>query len=742
MENNPEDEGDTLDPEEIKNLIYQKIENFFSNHDKYLKRDELDDFLNAIDLLEEWSTDMEKDLLWSNCKKCAKNGNVDLYAVKKGIEIVLFGSEDIQKDDGLLVRISRMSLKPESGTVNNLVLNKYKNRAKEEYECLDVSTLIQIKKILTILNISDYNNKIPYETIYDICEKNDFITYNKNEIIKFLSFLTCDETPISQRNRLDINLDILKYIESFLEEKLEDQNLDESEDYDNQEEDEINDQKEKDPMDIIEDTSKIIEKTKENMKILKEIKRQLITVKMDLSKTVKNLVEYGASEENNEKLKNFSPLIEEKLKDFDKFLASVTKDQFDNSKNVQALKKCLENINEQINKMKEDYLELNEKYKSSQHIDYGNEMNKMFEENRNLKKEISQKTEEAKQFLEAQNLKEEEINRLGEKISNMKYNYENLEKELCEAKSKNVDLEKKNKELSLDNQEMMRKNFEEKNDEEKRRKEDLEILQQKNEDYEKNVNELDKIDSMIIPIDEKILKKKIILNKLSEENLRGYIIKCEKNNIILKDEKMNAQSNIRDLEENMKLLNQDIINYKLKINNLEKQNQELNEQISKLKDEIKKKDFQINSLQERVNLNEKITDSPSSTLFPNYESKNPMFTSYQKSNISISTTGKKHTRITSLKVGNLNEKFKKLTQEKIQIFENKEDETKPTNVNKENEIEIIKSINNISIENPEAKEENSEKVEDLVKKNNIIQGQEVIVIDNINDINLGVVQKI
>ena len=110
------------------------------------------------------------------------------------------------KDENLLTRISRISFKNEGNSVNKLVLNKYKQKAIDEYECLDNDTLIQFKRIFMLLNIDENNkNIIPIETIDQLINKHKFIKLEKNEIIRYIHYLSCDDKSIYDITSININ---------------------------------------------------------------------------------------------------------------------------------------------------------------------------------------------------------------------------------------------------------------------------------------------------------------------------------------------------------------------------------------------------------------------------------------------------------------------------------------------------------------------------------------------------------
>ena len=103
-------------------------------------------------------------------------------------------NERKESKDLLLTRLSRISnraIRSKSG--NKLAINRYKQRAIEEYESFDNESLIQFKKIFTLLKITKSKGKISFDELKEICANHKFITIDINDILKHLSFLVNEE---------------------------------------------------------------------------------------------------------------------------------------------------------------------------------------------------------------------------------------------------------------------------------------------------------------------------------------------------------------------------------------------------------------------------------------------------------------------------------------------------------------------------------------------------------------------
>ena len=163
--------------EEFQAQLNEKIKKFFESKPFISSRDELDNFLSAIDLLDIFNSDEEKDPLWQSLLKNAENSKINCENAIQGVNDFLTQLEDSGQEnkeqnpendnnkETLLTRftrISRLSNKGvnQGGNKNKLALNRYKQRAIDEYDVLDSNSLIQFKKIFTLLKMKKLNEKI------------------------------------------------------------------------------------------------------------------------------------------------------------------------------------------------------------------------------------------------------------------------------------------------------------------------------------------------------------------------------------------------------------------------------------------------------------------------------------------------------------------------------------------------------------------------------------------------------
>ena len=101
----------------------------------------------------------------------------------------------------LLTKLSRISLKNEGINEKESMLIKRKQNAIDEYDCLDKESLIQFRRIFLLLNINENEkNIIPIERIEQVINDHTFFTIDKDDIIKYINFLSLDDTPLDKIN--------------------------------------------------------------------------------------------------------------------------------------------------------------------------------------------------------------------------------------------------------------------------------------------------------------------------------------------------------------------------------------------------------------------------------------------------------------------------------------------------------------------------------------------------------------
>lgn len=794
---------DDIDPDLFEEELNKKIENFFTtNNNELLSYEQLDDFLKAIDLYEVWNSEEEKDTLWSSLKKYNINDKIDKDGAIKGMHDLLNDQDgDSPKEDekednllgngprvsvrnNLLSRLSRASLRNDgTGTVNKLVLNKHKQKAIDEYDCLDNPTLIQFKKIFVLLNINENNTKniISVEKIDEIVNKHKFIKIDRNDIIKYLSYLTCEDKPLEKIENLNINMDIFYEIDLLLQEKLVDEDLDKYEEY----EDDENGEKLRDPMEIIEEILKKIEETQDNIVVLRDMKNNLVSLNENMSETISKALEDDDKENQHENISNIESLqsiINEKIEKFDEYFQNLNKDQKANVKKVQSLRKNILASNKNIDSLKEEYRLLYEKYNNNQEFEVDEEMERLLDENLALNQEVSSNKEQIENLIAQRKERDIQINELYEKLDEDKNIEDKLRKQIAELKISNTKYKEDYEKLmdTVVNKIQKREN------EEKRERERIKELLKEEEEKKKNskdkdngggvnelnIKDLEKIDKMTIPLSEKLLRKKKILGQLTNEKLMEYVLKCERLNIDLKSNKIKNEKTIEELDETINQLNKtvnknrkEIANYKIDLNIQKDKIKRLERDVEQSK--IYRPSIAIDSNTRISRLSKLCNPGVNAMKFSNIKKKMNSSDFFMNKNMSLAVTANLKNKNINQKIGKqktnlapqaiMNTLYGNEEDNKIEEELNEEDkEEVPATNEKENEKEskdedkkenknnlILEKTNNIetSIEGHKMPFTNLEKdgIEFDIKQNeiNIGGGEEIIVVDNINDINLG-----
>ena len=770
IEGGSDGEGGGIDFDNLESEVDTKIDNYFSaNNNELLSYENLDDFLKEIGLYDLWNSEEEKDELWQALMKYSANDKVDAEGAKKGLHDLLNKEDDDNnnqedndneikenKEGNLLTRISRLT--KTDGTMNKLVLNKYKQKAYDEYDSLDNQTLIQFKKIFKLLNIDEEGkNIISVQTIEKIVEKNKFIKLDKNEIIKYIHFLSCDDKPLEEINTITINNTIYSEIDALLQEKLMDEDLD------NYEEDEDDEgEKGEDPLDILDEIQRKIESNKDNSLALKEMKNTLVQENKNFSDTVIKIIQETNEENQNENINIIEEMgveAKEKIDKFDEYILNMTKEQQSTIKKLHSLKKSIVHFNNEMSILKEDYKAIYEKYNNNQDIEADEQMERLLDENMTLNQEINSKKDEISQLLNERAEKDNEINSLYLKIEEGQKLENDLKKQITELKIAAA----KSKEEYDNLMDNVMSKMEEKEKEEKMERNRIKEMLEKqlktegDKDNSENIKALNEIDNMNISLTDKLMKKKQILSQLSHEQLMEYTLKLERLNINIKSDKNKKEQKIKELEEKLNKLNQEITGNKKEIGSKNIEIKRLQKTITDLKKEVKANEIYRPSIamntQMRVSRISKLNTIGINALkFKDLKAENEVKNSndYSK-NVSFNIDGKKQFQTSSkLKDKFTNEKKQnnfspqnimntmygddKIDEDAEQDDKDDADETK-----EKKEFEISKNAE----ENIEGEKNNNftptqNGIEFNVQSDiNINQEGGEIVVDNINDINLG-----
>ena len=571
--------------EDFEAQLKIKISKFFESTPYITSRDELDNFLTAIDLIDQWDSEDEKDMLWQYISKNSKDSKIDCECATKGFEDFLHQEEEQGQNEEesnntlnqkkeekevketLLTRLSRVSNKAmgtKSG--NKLALNKYKQRAIDQYDFLDNNSLIQFKKIFTLLKPKIINNKINYDDLQEICAKYKFIKIDINDIWKYLSYCVFIENVSNLENikELLINDDIMEEVNQFIDQKI----LNEDIEYDSdnlEEEDEENADKkenlEEATMNLVEKIINQANNINDNSLVLNEIKNE-----------IKNL--------NRNEGENNKELISEKIEQIDEYITKSQKDIKMNINKMESLKGNILRINDQIKLLKDDYKNLFEKYNNNQQYDLDEETDRIVDENIMLTEEIKKKQQEIENLLE-------EIKVMKKDYQNIIMQYEDSMREKNELTQEISELKMNNYKLKGDYEKLLNDIVNKMDQEKKNKKNTKNDNITDDKPYEEQIKEIKSINNLKIDDGEKISRKKGIFTTMSNEKLTNYILEIERINQTLSKEKNSQEKKIHELSQKNVDLNNSIKQVKERNVDLESEAKKLQKKIDDLKSEVK-----------------------------------------------------------------------------------------------------------------------------------------------------------
>ena len=578
-----EEQGEEKTLEEIQEEFNVKIKKFFETTSYISSRDDFDNFLSKTDLLDIWNSEGEKDILWQYISKYSKNSKIDCDGALKGFDEFIHQDEEGQDEkeeeqnnstnqkkeekevkETLLTRLSRVSnraIRGKSG--NKLALNRYKQRAIEQYDGLDNDSLIQFKKIFTVLKYKIKQGKLNYNDVQETCNRYKFITTDINDIWKYLSYCVCvdDLKNLEGKNELDISNDIMEEVNAFIDQKLINEDIEVNSD--NMEEgDELGDDGEGDKgleentLDLVDKIIKEAVNINENNLVLNEIKKEINTI-------------------NKSGNYNSKELVNEKINQIDEFIKKSQKENETNINKMESLKNNILKISEKIRIMNEDYTALYEKYQNNQQYDLDEESNRLVDENIMLSKENENKQ------LEIDNLLEEQ-KQIKKEYQNILMQYEDAIREKNELNIGISELKLNNYKLKSDYDKLLNDIVAKTEKEKKNKKSNKES----NIPYEEQVKQLKSINNSKIDEGEKITRKKTIFDSMTNDKLINYIMEVERINQTLTNEKNKKDQKIHELTQKnvdlnslMKIVKDRNIDLEEEAKNLQKKIDNLNNEV-------------------------------------------------------------------------------------------------------------------------------------------------------------------
>ena len=594
--------------EEFEAEINDKLAQYFSeNKNIIISKDNLEDFLKAIGFEEFLSSEDDKNMVWEKLAKYGKENKVDSEGVKKGMyDFFNFLRKGDEED------LSRISLKNEEFNANEKQLIIHKEKAIEEYDCLDIKTLIEFKRIFLLLNLDENGeNIISIEQIEQLIADHKFITIDKDDIIKYIYFLSCDDKLLDEITSIKINNTIYAEVDSLIQNKFSEEgiNIDQIISKKGQKEED------EDPVDILNDILKEIVDTETIFAKIENDQNNLIKSKPNLTEEkIKNIIDNINENKNIEEISNIIQSLRyviTKIENNNKYLSEINNQQNSNIKDkINSLKKITYSLNEELFQTKKDYDNLNEEYEKliKQNTENNNHIQNLYENRKILEEELNSKEQKINDLTKEKSEKDKEINDLNIKISSLEDNNKELKNQVIDLKMSVSKIKKDYDELIDDTiNKMKEKDNEIKrikgiNENQLKKKENKEGILDKKEKLD--LAALNKIDSLKISLADKLIEKEKILSKSNFESLKEYTLKLERININLKEEKEKKEQKLKELEEKVNESNEIITSNKKEIGELNIEIKKLENSITNLQDKIKAKEV----LRPALTINNKIKE--------------------------------------------------------------------------------------------------------------------------------------
>ena len=423
-----ENEDDFL--QELKKIM----EEYFKNN-ILEKKEDLDNFLKAIDLFEVWNTDEEKEVCWQCLNKYNKKGKIDLKAALNGLKD-LMNQEEEESHETILTHLSRRASvrDPQNRTVTN---EKLKRIALEEYECVDNDTLFQLKKIFSILKITRDNNRLKFNNIQEICAKNKFIKITPEEIWKYLSFLTFDNNEGKTYRPILINYTVFTDIENFLNEKIPNDEMEEKMMEENENNEIEEDSDEDEPLEVIEKINNNSETIQGETLAFTEIIKSLKVLSNDMVEKAQNIL--NGNDNTLEDVLFVKDLMIKQINDLNKHNKIIEKKQKSINNKMEKIKFYINKLKVDFQNLEDDYKALNNKYENHQKNINNNdeEIERLFGENLMLIQDKESKEKEIEKLNEEKKELDNKNNNLFSQIENYIKKNKDMQTEINDIKKNN-----------------------------------------------------------------------------------------------------------------------------------------------------------------------------------------------------------------------------------------------------------------------------------------------------------------
>lgn len=539
--------------DEVLQELKSKMEEFFKKNKVLEKKEDLDSFLEAIDLLEVWNTVEEKEMCWQCLNKYNKKGIIDLNGAINGIKD-LINQEEEESHETILTHLSRRASVRDPQR-NKLSVTKMKQIALDEYGCVDNDTLLQLKKILSLLKINKDSGRIKFNNIQDLCTNNKFIKITPEEIWKYLSFLSLDNNRGKEFMPMTINMTIYIEVMNFMNEKIPQDEIEEKINEENESNENEGNSSEEEPLDIID---KIINNSNtmegESM-AFSEIVKSIKTLINDMVEKAQNIL--NGNDNTLEDVLFVKDLMLKKINELNKHNQIMDKNQKSNKDKMEKIQFYINKLKTDLQNLEDDYKALNEKYENHQNNENKNdeEVERLFGENLMLIQDKESKEKEIEKLNSEKKELDNKYSNLHNQLKNTLNINKDLQNELNDIKIKNLRyktdyenaLEKIIKLEKVYNQELLKNEKKKAKEEDSNKDEDVLGKINKKKDFKDPIADFieNKRSSQLIYF----TKNSMTMEKeTNEEKLVKYVKELEKMNDMLTERNKDTTMKVKELE--------------------------------------------------------------------------------------------------------------------------------------------------------------------------------------------------
>ncbi len=414
------------DEDEFLQQLKTKMERYFKKQKCITKKEDLDNFLAAVDLLEFWNSNEEKEVVWQCLNKYNKKGKIDYNSALNGIRDLINQEEDPEGHEQILERLSRRA-SVRNPQKDKVPIHKLRQIAIDEYECVDNDTLFQLKKIISLLKANKDTNRIFFSKVQEICAENKFIKIRPEEIWKYMSFLSTDNHEGKTNMPMTLHQTLLNEIEKFLNEKIPYDELDTEIEEKKNDDDGDDDDDIKDPLEIIDKIINSSESIEDDSNIFIDMTKSLANLADTMVEKAQNIL--TGNDNSLEESLFVKDLMIKKINELKKHNSTVVKKQKKINKKMEKIQFFINKKKNDYQNLVEDYKVLNEKYENNQKTVNNNDeaLEKLYGENLML--------------CEDKEAKEKEIETLNEEKKDLENKYSNLYSQLEQSLNKNKEIQ-------------------------------------------------------------------------------------------------------------------------------------------------------------------------------------------------------------------------------------------------------------------------------------------------------------